>query len=478
MCRQTVSKKVASRCEDEKAWLKSKMAQVSWVSVTVDLWSSPNSRGYLGMTIHWLDSTTLEREGAVLCIRRLKGTHTHIVLAKAMSDIFHEFNIDGGKVVRLTCDNGSNFRAAMRVFGVTGEQPKPDKATAGDYQSVILHDIDLVLALSAAHMAVANMQPHVSMTRTLPTSSRASVDRRSSSNLLSPSEHRHRQELHIDVEDDVVSRSGSIWAGDDDDSVKDADYVPSSNDDDEDGEPAKPKRPKFTEPKSKKGKTPAPKGKLSTIVVQPKKLKRQPPLPEDLQLSQQELVDPFVDEEGNGDDLQQVELFEILSKRLVPGSQEDEEDTDTTQLSAAPELPPHSQCAAHAFNLVAAVDVEECLRQLCLQPVEEAFRGHKFASAMDKLRQIWSKKRSTPAQDRIVTAVHKKIAYPSPTRWNSRYDCLKTFSKLERKYPAEMETLFVELKIKDGPMDTNELAALDDYVTVSAMQSLCFKHGL
>ena len=86
------------------------------------------------MTVHWLDAT-LERKSAMLCCRRLKGRHTYDVLAEAIAEVLKEFDISD-KVVRITTDNGSNFRKAFRIFGVTGAQPSAPRAEprpAGQY---------------------------------------------------------------------------------------------------------------------------------------------------------------------------------------------------------------------------------------------------------------------------------------------------------------------------------------------------------
>ena len=64
--------------------------------------------------MHWLSPKTLDRRSAVvLACRRLAGSHTHTVITKALAGIISEFNLDK-KVVRLTCDNASNFGKAFQ----------------------------------------------------------------------------------------------------------------------------------------------------------------------------------------------------------------------------------------------------------------------------------------------------------------------------------------------------------------------------
>ena len=62
--------------------------------------------------MHWVDENTMTRRKPVLACRRLKGRHTHDVLAKQINDIHWDFQIEE-IVAMTTTDNGRNF---VKVF--------------------------------------------------------------------------------------------------------------------------------------------------------------------------------------------------------------------------------------------------------------------------------------------------------------------------------------------------------------------------
>lgn len=69
------------------------LSDIQWVATTADCWSA-HKKGYLGMTVHWLNLATRERQKAVLACIRLSGHHTYDVLAQAMVNVHYEFRIE------------------------------------------------------------------------------------------------------------------------------------------------------------------------------------------------------------------------------------------------------------------------------------------------------------------------------------------------------------------------------------------------
>jgi hypothetical protein len=97
------------------------LEKAKYVCTTTDGWSC-RRKSFLGTTVHWIDPKTLVRRSACLGGNRLKGHHTHKVLACAMLKLNNHFNITKNLVATVT-DNASNFCAAFRVFGEGTEEP-------------------------------------------------------------------------------------------------------------------------------------------------------------------------------------------------------------------------------------------------------------------------------------------------------------------------------------------------------------------
>ena len=113
--RTALDNRIRDTYSEMKITLLETLQKVKYVSTTADCWSA-NKKSYLGMTVHWLEVPSMIRRQALLVCRRLKGSHTHDVLAAAMDTVHCEFAIQD-KVTFCTTDNASNFVKAFNIFG-------------------------------------------------------------------------------------------------------------------------------------------------------------------------------------------------------------------------------------------------------------------------------------------------------------------------------------------------------------------------
>ena len=111
--RKTIKSKLDDMAKTTKENLCKEFLQVTHVATTTDCWTS-SAKSCIGVTVHWFDKD-LKRQSAALACRRLRGSHSHDLLAKSLNEIHSEYGIRS-KVCRTTTDNGSNFLKAFKVF--------------------------------------------------------------------------------------------------------------------------------------------------------------------------------------------------------------------------------------------------------------------------------------------------------------------------------------------------------------------------
>ena len=69
--RRKLTRDIGQLGEEAKGKLIDILAKVKFVATTADSWSAHN-RSFLGMTVHWVNSTILKRKKAVLGIKEVK----------------------------------------------------------------------------------------------------------------------------------------------------------------------------------------------------------------------------------------------------------------------------------------------------------------------------------------------------------------------------------------------------------------------
>lgn len=92
--------------------LKAALRDVDFVSTTADIWTV-NNKSFMGVTVHWINSTLQRNKAAVAC-KRIRGRHTYDVIGAEIEEIHSSYGLHG-KVVATVTDNASNFIKAFRV---------------------------------------------------------------------------------------------------------------------------------------------------------------------------------------------------------------------------------------------------------------------------------------------------------------------------------------------------------------------------
>ena len=106
------------------AKVKATLETVERVCTTADLWTA-SRRSYLGITVHWIDPSTLKRRKAAIACARITGRHIYDILAAKIESFHQSFGLSG-KVSATVTDNGSNFIKAFASFVVPDVSSVPE----------------------------------------------------------------------------------------------------------------------------------------------------------------------------------------------------------------------------------------------------------------------------------------------------------------------------------------------------------------
>ena len=68
-----------------------------------------------------INSTSYERETAVIACRRFRGTHSYDKIAELLSVVYERYGLSKTKLLTVTTDNAANFKKAFRELGYTIE---------------------------------------------------------------------------------------------------------------------------------------------------------------------------------------------------------------------------------------------------------------------------------------------------------------------------------------------------------------------
>uniref|UniRef100_A0A3B5PR42 HAT C-terminal dimerisation domain-containing protein n=1 Tax=Xiphophorus maculatus TaxID=8083 RepID=A0A3B5PR42_XIPMA len=127
ICRRTMTSKIEDLAAEKHLMLKTQLSQTDHVSVTVDIWSDRKMRGFLGITVHWIQKgiERLEVKSKLLAFERFKGSHTGERICEKFEAVCDEYNIKD-KLDYIISDNAANMRKAFTVCFPTDQGEEPD----------------------------------------------------------------------------------------------------------------------------------------------------------------------------------------------------------------------------------------------------------------------------------------------------------------------------------------------------------------
>ena len=138
--------------------LKAVLNEVEFVSTTADIWTA-NNKSYMGVTLHWISRSTLERQKAALACRRIRGRHTYDVIGAEIQNIHASYGLLN-KVVATVTDNGSNFVKAFKVYQPVTESDDEEGETPTDNDDVTFLDVSEILSAEDESDGQLSLPPH------------------------------------------------------------------------------------------------------------------------------------------------------------------------------------------------------------------------------------------------------------------------------------------------------------------------------
>lgn len=128
-----------TRFKQMKNSLREILAKQKYLCITADVWSS-RAQSYLGVTVHYINESFV-RESYLLAFKELKVKQTYKELAKALNEVFVDYDITKSKITNIVTDGGSAFCKMFKEFGAEVD------ATVGDDSDEIneaTEDLDII----------------------------------------------------------------------------------------------------------------------------------------------------------------------------------------------------------------------------------------------------------------------------------------------------------------------------------------------
>ena len=157
MSRRTITTKLDEVVAERRMTLKSDLENADSVSVTVDIWSDRQMRGFFGVTVHWLMTSaddSLSLKSALLACSRFKGSHTGERICEEFQQVCEDFKLRK-KLDHIICDNAANMKKAFTTC-FPGQEEEEDLDDADMWNDLSPEDqkrVDLfIMAKSECRM--------------------------------------------------------------------------------------------------------------------------------------------------------------------------------------------------------------------------------------------------------------------------------------------------------------------------------------
>jgi hypothetical protein len=110
-----IKREIMRRYQEEGGRMADSLCQVdSKISITLDCWTSPNAKAFLGVTAHYINAQWVSRS-LVLEFLPLRGAHTGENLCEALMGVFKKVEVLPN-ILGVTSDNAGNMNTLLVQF--------------------------------------------------------------------------------------------------------------------------------------------------------------------------------------------------------------------------------------------------------------------------------------------------------------------------------------------------------------------------
>ncbi|KAE9545654.1 hypothetical protein AGLY_001197 [Aphis glycines] len=122
--RRSISRKIDIKYETLSGIFKETLATSTNFSLTSDIWTDIQTRSYLGITVHFANSTTFTLKSGILGIYDLSERHTSEYLAEKLKEACFEWRISIDLITAVIIDGASNITKSVELaFGKNYQIP-------------------------------------------------------------------------------------------------------------------------------------------------------------------------------------------------------------------------------------------------------------------------------------------------------------------------------------------------------------------